>query len=216
VAEASVSGRAGGQRLRARVILGLEAPDSARLEAYAFGQPVFTFVARAASATLLLVRERRVLQHDRPADVLEAITGAPLDGVALRRAITGCVAGDTAASARAFGDDWRVVADDHHEWYLQRQANGPWRLVVAIHRIPGVPAWRADYRSFDELPHDVRLTSLESDRFDLRLQLSDLELNGPIDAAAFALDVPPSATPISLDELRRSGPLAAENGDGER
>jgi hypothetical protein len=217
VAEAAVSGRAGGQRLRARLILGLAMPESARLEAYAFGQPVFTFVARGGSATLLLIRERRVLEHNRPADVLEAVTGAPLDGRALRQALLGCAPGDTAGAARAFGDEWRVVADDRHEWYLRRpRTNEPWRLVAAIHRVPGVPPWRAEYRSFERLPKDVRLMSLGSNRFDLRLQLSDIEIDAPLDDTAFTLDVPPGAVPISLEELRASGPLATATDDADR
>jgi hypothetical protein len=37
--------------------------------------------------------------------------------------------------------------------------------------------------------------------------LSQLESNVDIDAAAFTVDVPAAADPISLDELRASGPL---------
>jgi hypothetical protein len=34
-----------------------------------------------------------------------------------------------------------------------------------------------------------------------------VEVNQPIDPAAFAIDIPTDAVPLTLDELRRAGPL---------
>mgnify|MGYP003346975584 CR=1 FL=1 len=45
--------------------------------------------------------------------------------------------------------------------------------------------------------------------FDLRLDLSQVDVDVPIDAEAFRVRVPPSTTPMSLADLRESGPLAA-------
>ena len=47
---------------------------------------------------------------------------------------------------------------------------------------------------------------------DLTLRLSQLEINMPLDAAVFEVEVPADATPLTLDELRRAGPLG---GPGE-
>ena len=52
-AEVGVTGSIKGQRLRARLIAGLAAPASARLEAFVFSQQVFIFAARGNDATLL-------------------------------------------------------------------------------------------------------------------------------------------------------------------
>src|SRR5215472_18289159 len=79
-AEVGVSGSADGQRVRGRMVVGVARPASARLEAVApFGAPLFIFVARDDEATLLLPRDDRVLERGRPADVLQAATGVPLD-----------------------------------------------------------------------------------------------------------------------------------------
>jgi outer membrane lipoprotein-sorting protein len=42
---------------------------------------------------------------------------------------------------------------------------------------------------------------------DLTVKLSDVELNVPLGAEVFQLDVPPDADPLTLEELRRAGPL---------
>jgi hypothetical protein len=42
----------------------------------------------------------------------------------------------------------------------------------------------------------------------LALRVSQLETNVPIDSRAFEVVVPPDAAPLTMDELRQSGPLA--------
>jgi outer membrane lipoprotein-sorting protein len=54
------------------------------------------------------------------------------------------------------------------------------------------------------------MISIDSSRFDLRLELSQVELNAKLPTAAFEVKVPPSADPITIQELRRSGPLSGE------
>jgi outer membrane lipoprotein-sorting protein len=67
-----------------------------------------------------------------------------------------------------------------------------------------------EYRDFENgLPHAVRLRSSDGRQFDLRLALSQMEVNQPIPAAAFEVRIPPGATPITIEELRRNGPLNA-------
>jgi outer membrane biogenesis lipoprotein LolB len=210
-ADASVSGSAGGRRLRARLSMGLQAPAAARLEAIGpFARPFFILTARGDTATLLLNDDNRILQGGRPADVLEAITGVPLDAAALRDTLTGCPSNNAAGSGgRARGDDWRIVDDGPRSIYLHRDGrSSPWRLVAAVHLPSDAPAWRAEYRDFaDGLPRTIRLASTDRDRFNLRLVLSGIELNGPLPPEAFEIKIPPSAQPITLDELRRAGPL---------
>ena len=60
-AELALSGRAGRQKLRGRILGGFAEPGHVRLEAPApFGRPVFTLVVRDGTATLVLNRDRRV------------------------------------------------------------------------------------------------------------------------------------------------------------
>jgi hypothetical protein len=210
-AEVGVTGSIRGQRLRARLIVGLAGPASARLEAFAFSQQVFIFASRGNDATLLSPRDGRALQHGQPGEVLEAVTGLPLDASGLRLTLTGCAApGAGAVSRRQIGADWRVVSDQMGDLYLRRDSRAaPWRLVAAVHREAGRPEWRAEYRDFENgLPHTLRLASADTRRFNLRLALSQVDINVPLDPAAFEVKIPAGTRPITIAELRDSGPLS--------
>lgn len=209
-AAVAVRGSVGGRRLRGRLDVGLAPPASARIEAVVpFGQPVFIFVARGGDATLLLTRDNRVLERGRPEAVLEAITGVPLDPADLRTALIGCASGPDVTQGRQLGDDWRVLPAGLDLIYLRRDPRtAPWRLVAVAHRPPGRREWRAEYRDFkDGFPQTVRFASSERDRFNLTLELSQVDLNIPLPAGAFDVKIPASAESITLDELRRAGPL---------
>jgi hypothetical protein len=78
----------------------------------------------------------------------------------------------------------------------------------------GAESVRVEYSDFStNLPQTIRLTGSPAGRtssaYDLRLKLSQVEINGSIDAGAFTVQAPRSAVPITLDELRRSGPLGS-------
>lgn len=209
-AEMSVSGTASGQRLRGRVLVGVAAPASALLDAAApFGASLFIYAAHEGDATLLLPRDRRVLPHGDPAAVLEAVAGVPLDPSDLRQTLTGCALEGEAQSGRAFGESWRVVTVKDDQAYLRRR-RGVWRLVALRHHEDGGRGWRADYADFErDLPQTIRLTSAdEGRRFDLRFRLSQVEVNPTLGPDVFALKIPPSLSPISLEELRRTGPMS--------
>jgi outer membrane lipoprotein-sorting protein len=224
--EMSVRGSVGAQRLRGRLSAGLAKPASARLEAVAsFGQPAFFFVATGDSATLYVPRDQHVA-HGRPDALLEAVAGVPLDPSALRSVVTGCAAMPNAAATQTLGADWRVTVDGSDEIYLRRDpATMSWRLVATLHRstAPGAGSgatgpstslgagWRAEYSNFESgLPRTIRLVSTPAGRFDLQLELSQVELNMPLGADVFQLQVPASAQTVTVDELRRSGPLGGK------
>ena len=218
-AEIAVTGSIDGRRLRARLLAGLASPASARLEAAApFGQPLFILVARGDDATLLLPRERRVLERERPEVVLEALAAVPLDAADLRVALTGCAVAPDPESARQLGQDWRVLPDGSSDLYLHRDPHvAPWRLVAVLHRRSNSGAWRAEYRDFlnglplDGLPRTIRLKAVDSDRFDLHLTLSQIEINQPLGAEVFRLRIPGGAESMTLEELKASGPLASRS-----
>jgi hypothetical protein len=210
-AEVGVSGSVGGQRLRARLLVGFEPPSSLRLEAVApFGQPIFIFVARGGQATLLLTREQRVLRNDRPADVLEALTGVPLDAADLRTLLVGCAASPQVEQARELGGDWRVVPEGQRQVYLRRDSqSGRWQIVAVVYRQPDRPEWRVEYRDFnDGVPRALRLVSSDRDRFNLGLSVSAFDTGTTLEPEAFEVVVPVAASPMTLEELREAGPLA--------
>ena len=230
-AEVAVSGRVAGDRIRVRLIVGVERPASARIEATApFGAPFFIFVASGGTATLLLPRDNRVLQGDQPERVLEAAAGVPFAAAELRELLTGCPPDGEHGAMIAAGADWRVLkttrGNGSDELYFHREKPAtPWQLVSAIeHRGEDVEAqgrwqaaWRADYRDrANNIPRSIHVTSLDAanrtgQAFDLTLALSQVENNVAIDAAAFRVDVPPAAQPITIEELRRARPGPRED-----
>src|SRR6266581_4013919 len=133
-AEIAVSGSVARRRLHARLLAGLASPSSARLEAVApAGQPIFILVATADDATLLFPRDQRVLQHGRPAAVLEAVAGVPLDPMDLRATLTGCPLAAAAENGRRLGNDWRAVTVGSTDVYLRRYPReSKWQLVAAV------------------------------------------------------------------------------------
>ena len=214
-AEVGASGKVSGQRFRARLSAGVAAPASARLEAVApFGPPIFILVATNDDATLLLPREERVLQHGRPADVLDAVAGVPLSAGDLHAVLTGCAPPVSQPEGRALGADWRVVTDAEGDALYLHRAGGaqPWQLVAVVRR-----AWRVEYRDLlNGLPRTMRITSAAGAggagaSFDLTLALSQVETNVPLAAEVFRVEIPRTAQPITLDELRHARPGVREN-----
>jgi hypothetical protein len=217
-AEIGVSGSVGGRRMRARLLAGLAAPASVRLEAPApFGQPVFIFTARGTDATVLLPRARRVLEHGRADAVLEAVAGVSMTPAELLTTVTGCGEEIPATGATSIGNEWIVIPGRRRVYLRRPRATDPWRLVAAVqHDATGIE-WRAEYSNFvGGLPRSIRLVSADGRRFALRLELSQVDTNVPIDVDAFRVENPPGSEPISLEELRDSGPLggSASGPDG--
>jgi hypothetical protein len=214
-AEVAAGGKVGGQRFRAKLLVGVAAPASARIEAVApFGPPIFILVSNNDDATLLLPRDERVLEHGRSAEVLDAVAGVPLGAGDLHAILTGCAPAIAQPEGRALGADWRLITDASGDaLYLHRAgAAQPWQLVAVIR-----PAWRVDYRDpLNGLPRAMRITSVDGPRgpgasFDLTLALSQVETNVPLGAEVFRVDIPQTARPITLEELKRARPGVREN-----
>ncbi len=213
-AELSLSGRAGGGRLRGRVLVGLAEPDSARLVGLApFGQPRFILVARPNETTLLLPRDRRVLTGEPTSAIVEALAGVALGPEDLRSVLTGCVVPNPEAVAgRAYGDEWVAVDLRGGATAYLKVVDRQRRVVVGVRG-----ALSLEYADFvSRVPRRVRLlsssvgeTSAPPDT-DLTITLSQVRMNVPIDPAAFSLEIPADALPLSLDELRRMGPLGED------
>lgn len=220
-AEISVRGRVGGQRLRGRVLAGFERGGSVRLEAPApFGAPVFILSARANRGTLWLPRDRRILRDAPVADVLDAIVGLRRSSDDLLGLLSGCLAGRmpaaaAAADVRRNGEGWLMVSLPDDTTAFLKQEGSIWRLLAGHREDPaGASSWSASYERFvGAFPGVVRLSTARpgSDASPdalLSLEVSQRETNTAIDARAFDALAAPDAVPMTLDELRRTGPLA--------
>jgi len=212
-AELSLRGRAGGQRLSGRVIAGFERPASMRLEGLApIGQPVFHLVAQGSNGVLLLPRDNRVLRGQPAEAILDALIGVNLAPADLQAILTGCVVPNPMASAgRLHANGWASLdLQDGAKLYLRRapaRATSQWELRAAQR-----DGWQLEYTmGQSRFPESVRLAS-DSQKVpvDLTTGISQLEANVDLDAVAFRVDVPPDAKPLTLDELRQSGPLRAQ------
>jgi hypothetical protein len=209
-AEMGLSGRAGRQKLRGRVVAGFARPASMRLEGVApFGPPAFILVARGEDATLLLPRDNRVLRGAKPEQILGALAGVALGPADLQAILTGCaVPAPQATDARQHANGWASIdLAGGATLYLEPRggnASSPWQIRAA--RRAG---WQIEYPAWSGgFPQSVRLQSDQPQLMvDLTVGLSQIETNKNLEDAAFMVNVPRDADPISLDELRDSGPL---------
>jgi len=210
-AEASLSGRVEAERVRGRLIAGLDRAGGLRIEALApFGAPVFVLVAFEGDSTLLVPREARVLSGARVEDVLEAVAGLPLGPADLLAVLSGCVVfNPVVVSARSPADAWTdVQLPDGDRVWLRESAGTP-RVVAATRGALAVEyAWASG-------PFPTHVTISRAPRPGLSgadtrftLALSQVETNVELPASAFRVAVPEGTRPLTLDELRRAGTLS--------
>lgn len=207
--ELSLSGRAAGERIRGRVIAGLESGGSVRLEGVApFGPPVFILAGKAERATLLLPREHRVLKDTAVSAVLERLTGLALGADDLRLMVSGCLVDQaTPLDGRQWPGGWQAVtlAPDRVA-YLRVTQGQP--VVVAADYGP----WHVDYSEHRSgYPRVVRVRRAGDATTDVTARVGELEVNTTINPLAFTLEVPSDADPMTLDELRSVAPLVPKS-----
>ncbi|HEU4935743.1 MAG TPA: hypothetical protein VFT39_04755 [Vicinamibacterales bacterium] len=205
----SMSGRAGRQNLRGRIDAGLAQPDRIALEGVApFGKPFFVLTAADGASTLVLPRDGRYLRGAAPAEIIEALTGIRIAPNELMIALGGCAFYvGSVSDGRTFANGWAAVDAGSATVWL-RMIDGSWREVAA-ERGP----LTIYYDDFAEgRPQRLRLVMKPPDGAgaDITLRVSQLELGKPLDPAVFKLAIPEGAQPLTLDELRRAGPLGGE------
>jgi outer membrane biogenesis lipoprotein LolB len=205
-AELRLTGRAGDRRVRGRLVAGFERPASMRLEGVApFGSPAFILAARGREAVLLLPRDGRVVSGEPPEAILGALTGVSLAPADLQALLTGCVVPvPRAVGGRLHGNGWASIQLDGGATIYLRREGRTWQLRAA--RRAG---WQVEYDQWQNaFPETVRLRSIDQPAaVDLTATVTQLETNQDIDAAAFTVDVPSAARPLTLEELRETGPL---------
>ena len=201
-----MSGRAGGERVRGRVVTGLESGGAVRLEAVApFGAPFFVLAGRNETATLVLPREHRVLKDTAVAAVLERLTGLALGADDLRLIVSGClVERPEPTDGRQWGDSWRAVTIGPERVAYIRMQNGQPVLTAADYG-----PWRVDYSAHASgFPRVVRVRRAGDTAIDITARIEQLDVNTQINPLAWVVDVPSDADPMTLDELRSIAPLA--------
>jgi hypothetical protein len=188
-----------------------------RLEAPApFGAPVFILAARAGSATLVLPREERIIRNAAPESILEALTGVALGPADLQAVLTGCVLPAARATAgRLHAGDWASVeiesadqaAPRRTATLFLRRTGSQWQLRAARR-----DRWQIEYApGSGRFPESVRLMSTSPDvPVDIAASMSQIETNVDLDPAAFTVEEQKGLMPLTVEELRRAGPLRAQ------
>ena len=208
--ELSLSGRAGGERVRGRILTGLESGGNVRLEAVApFGAPFFVLAGRNERATLVLPREHRVLSDTGVAEVLGRITGLALGADDLRLIVSGCLVDKAApADGKQWGGGWKAVTIGPDRVAYLRVQNGQPVLTAADYG-----PWHVDYSGHSAgFPRVVRVRRAGDAAIDITARIEQLEVNTQINPRAWTVDVPSDAEPMTLDELRSIAPLAEKGG----
>jgi hypothetical protein len=212
-ASIKLSGRTGSTKLSARVDAGFAAPAALRLEGYPRinfgGKPFFILVSGGAGTTLLMPRDARVLRGAAPAAIVEALTGVALEPADLRSIVAGCgLPAAQPSSGRSFAKGWAAFDDGQTSVFL-RLVNARWRVGGATRGT--VTVAYADFAAGRAATVMVRVPAAAGrPAADLVLRLSQLELDPPFDDRTFEVEVPADAAPISLEDLRRAGPLGGE------
>ena len=204
--ELSLSGHAGSERVRGRILTGLESGGAVRLEAVApFGAPFFILAGRDEKATLVLPRDHRVLRETAVADVLERLTGLSLGADDLRLIMSGCLVDHASPSnGQQWPGGWRAVTIGPERVAYLRVVNGQTILAAADYG-----KWRVDYSEHASgFPRVVRVRRAGDNQIDITARIEQLAVNTQINPKAWDVEVPSDADPMTLDELRSIAPLA--------
>jgi hypothetical protein len=199
-----VSGRIRGERLPTTIEIATGAtPTGMRLEGRAANRNIFRLAGTTDEATLYLDDGHRSARG-RPEDLTDALMGVKLGPGRWLALLTGCVAAppDFVSGAR-YGADLAVTTPSDRVFLAL--VNGVWRGVHGT--FDGLVV---TYRRFSStLPDEWRLSS-EAGRdpsIALSVSVDDLTIGDPIASSAFTLALPDDVTPMTIDELRQSGPL---------
>jgi hypothetical protein len=205
VASLRVSGRVGSDRLwPVEIETAVTADQSIYLNAVAGGQTVFVLAGSNGRASLWLRADKRLVTA-APAEILDAIMGVPLTPAELVAILAGCVARDTDV-VRAERHDRLLLVETRDARVYLRQESAAWRTHAAV-----TASFTIEFGGLARpTPAEIWIWSAQGAqaRASLRLQATDAAINSTIPAGIF--DVPAGAratTPLSLEELRASGPF---------
>lgn len=198
-AELRVSGRIAGQRVPGLTTGLAVGSDRLAIDSRLSGRRVFSLAGDLPQVVLLRHLDNRVARG--PAvELVDALVGVPLAPARLLAILSGCVAPEaTVTEAERLGAFARLRTPDSTIYLAQRDSR--WRLVAA--EFGDVVA---DYRRVEDgWPREVELR--RNPDVTLLLRVIEFERNPPLPSAVFQLQVPASFVEMSLDELRRDGPL---------
>ena len=211
-AQLHLTGRVGsaGRRVSGSLQLALSRRDEIFLALNEpLGAPGFVLSGTGEQATLVLPRgDKRVLVAPA-ADIIEALTGLRLGPRELMALTTGCVVSAGSATTGERSGDSRVVAIDGAQIWA-RQSAGGWQTFAGA-RGGLIVNYRAYMGSW---PSEISVAAAHDAPTPLQLLLRFEQIvpDSPrVDGQTFTPHPPADATPMTLDELRRMGPLGEKS-----
>lgn len=213
-AEIRLSGRAAGRRLRGTLHTGTTTLGRVRVELLAgFGGPALVLVAESGRATLYLPRDGRVLTGEPVTNILEALVGVGVSEEDLHALLTGCLgSGARVTGGRAYANGTRALdLDDQAVVWFAPASGGAWPAGWRRGDLTVAYTWQGG----GQLPSAIRLVvaqasaGSQASAADLTLRFVSHDTTVAFEPATFQIKVPPDAAPLTLDELRRAGPLGS-------
>jgi hypothetical protein len=205
-----LTGLVGRQRIRglasATLDVAVTAAGQIGLEARVSGQLAFR-LGGSAERAVLLIEDRDVTA--RADDIVEALIGIKIGPERLLAILTGCTTTlDRIDHGSRFPSDVLQVTAGDTVIFLARRGDA-WRP-----RAGSFGVFEVDYRRFSgAFPQEIRLASRagHTPAVALTFNVRSFELNPPLAPGVFAVAVPEGAgvKPMSLQELRESGPLGS-------
>jgi len=204
-AELRLSARAGSCRIPSvRIGVAFDGGRAIALVAQAGGMAVFSLAGPAEQATLFLRDGPRALRAPA-ADIVEALVGVKLDPARLLAILSGCLSPRPEFLRGARRDGFLEVATADSVAYLEQPAGAAWRL-----RAGTFDGLQLDYaRMGPTSPREIQIRSQPSatgPAISISITELDVDLNPSLPAALFNPPATTGASPISLDDLRRTCP----------
>jgi hypothetical protein len=113
-------------------------------------------------------------------------------------------------AGRSYGADRASVTLDDSTTFLRRDGSS-WHVMGAV-RDP-LTVFYDDYANGRPTTIRIRTSGRGGTAADLTLRLSQVEVNTALDPKAFQASPPERASPLTLEELRRAGPLGEKGGE---
>ena len=191
------------RRTRARAAV--KRPGFLRLEGMApFGAPAFILIAKPGDATLLLPRERQVVQDASASDLLYFLSGLSLEPDDVHALLTGCVVQDgVSLSARTYGDDWIAIELSGGATVYSRRSSLP--PVISMGTVGDLVVEYSEH--VRGLPRKLRIQTIAATpSTDLTIELTQVNVNTAINPEAFEVLVPPTFSPVAFDDFQLQSP----------